>query len=83
MPRATNASPPAQSQDDDRLLWAEEAARTIARGVTGYAVVVLDKECRILSWNVGAGRMLGFSAERMVGQKFFDRFYPAERLACN
>ena len=81
MPRATNASPPAQSQDEDRLLWAEEAARTIARGVTGYAVVVLDKEGRILSWNVGAGRMLGFSAERIVGQKFFDRFYPAERLA--
>lgn len=71
----------ARSRSDDRLLWAEEAVRAMADNITEYAVVLLDDESRILSWNVGAQRMLGHSAEEIVGQDFFQSFFPADNTA--
>jgi PAS domain S-box-containing protein len=67
-----------RTQGIARLQWAEEAVKAMARGATEYAVVSLDTEGRILTWNAGARRLLGCTEEEVIGQKFFKRFGAAE-----
>lgn len=48
----------------------------LVSGVLDYAILTLDLEGRVTSWNAGAERIKGYSAADMVGQNF-RRFYPA------
>ena len=59
---------------EDRLRWTEESFRLMVDSVTDYAIVMLDLEGRIVSWNKGAQRIKGYSTEEIVGQHF-SRFY--------
>jgi PAS domain S-box-containing protein len=52
-------------------------AEVIAR--THDAVVVLDEAGAVVSWNQGAVRVYGASAQAMAGQPFDQLFEPAER----
>jgi len=45
--------------------------------VVDYAIYMLDLEGRVLSWNSGAARLKGYSAQEIVGQNFA-RFYSPE-----
>src|SRR5262245_65874546 len=49
-------------------------------GVTDYAIVLLDSEGRVLTWNVGAERMTGYRAEEAIGRPI-SHFYPREEVA--
>ena len=49
----------------------------MVESVTDYAIVMLDPAGRVVSWNTGAERIKGYSAEEIVGQHF-SRFYPQE-----
>src|SRR5262245_3540690 len=49
-------------------------------GVTDYAIVLLDAEGRVLTWNVGAERMTGYRAEEAIGRPI-SHFYPREEVA--
>jgi len=51
----------------------------MVESVTDYAIVMLDPEGRVESWNAGADRIKGYSAEEIVGQHF-SRFYPQEDI---
>ncbi|GEM_PF-859705 len=42
------------------------------------AILSLDTEGRITSWNRGAKEIFGFSAEEALGQDFFDLYVPPE-----
>lgn len=53
----------------------EERFRNFIEGVQDYAVFMLDPDGRIKSWNQGAERIKGYSAEEAIGQHF-SRFYP-------
>jgi PAS domain S-box-containing protein len=44
-----------------------------------YALFILDKEGRILSWNLGAQRLKGYAAEEIVG-RHFSTFYTREAI---
>ena len=44
-----------------------------------YALFLLDREGRILSWNVGAQRLKGYAAEEIVG-RHFSTFYTREAI---
>ena len=57
----------------------EERFRLLVEGVDRYAVVMLDPEGRVVTWNAGAERIQGYTAAEIVGQHF-SRFYPAEAL---
>jgi PAS domain S-box-containing protein len=46
----------------------------LVEGVKDYAIFTLDPEGHITSWNAGAERMKGYSAEEIVG-RHFTRFY--------
>lgn len=42
-----------------------------------YAIFVLDPSGRVVTWNAGAQRLKGYSAQDIIGQHF-SRFYPEE-----
>ncbi|HKU43005.1 MAG TPA: PAS domain S-box protein [Polyangiales bacterium] len=42
--------------------------RLITDNVTDYSLILLDREGRVLTWNAGAQRLLGYTAEEMVGE---------------
>jgi PAS domain S-box-containing protein len=45
--------------------------------VVDYAIYMIDLEGRVLTWNSGAVRLKGYSAEEIIGQSF-SRFYTHE-----
>ena len=64
-------SPPNPGAASDALL------RLLVESVRDYAIFMLDPEGRIVSWNVGAERLKGWSTEEIIG-KHFSIFYTAE-----
>jgi len=69
----------ARKQIEEQLRWTEESFRLMVESVTDYAIVMLDPEGRVVSWNSGAQRIKGYSAEEIVGQHF-SRFYPHQEV---
>ena len=67
----------ARRQVEEKLRWTEESFRLMIESVTDYAIVMLDPEGRVVSWNGGAERIKGYLAEDIVGQHF-SRFYLEE-----
>jgi PAS domain-containing protein len=54
-----------------------DAQQLFIDSVQDYAIILLDVEGRIRSWNTGAARIKGYTADEIVGQHF-SRFYPEE-----
>eukprot|EP00913_Durusdinium_trenchii_P008194 g7691.t1 len=52
----------------------------LVRGVTDYAIYMLDPEGVVSNWNAGAERAKGYTASEIVG-KNFSRFYSEEERA--
>jgi PAS domain S-box-containing protein len=57
-----------------KMLQSEERFRLLVQGVKDYAILMLDPEGRVVSWNEGAQRIKGYSAADILGQHF-SRFY--------
>src|SRR4051812_23674903 len=51
--------------------------RALVEGVSDYAILLLDREGYVRSWNAGAARIKGYTAEQIVG-RHFTTFYPRE-----
>ena len=60
--------PPAAERADDGYY------RLLVAGITDYAIYMLDLDGRVISWNAGAQRIKGYTANEIVGQNFA-RFY--------
>ena len=65
---------------EEKMLLGEERFRLLIQGVKDYAILMLDPEGRVASWNMGAERIKGYTAEEIVGQHF-SRFYSPEDVA--
>jgi len=61
------------------LRESEERFRTMVEGVKEYAIFMLNPTGHIISWNDGAKRLKGYSANEIIG-KHFSIFYTAEDL---
>ena len=59
------------------LRRSEERFRLFVEAVQDYALILLDADGRISSWNKGAQRIKGYEAHEILGQHF-TRFYPEE-----
>ena len=46
----------------------EERFRLLVDGVTDYAILMLDADGRVVSWNKGAERITGYDAREIIGQ---------------
>lgn len=55
----------------------EAAFELLVRSVKDYAIFMLDPEGRVASWNEGAERIKGYSADEVIG-KSLTIFYPEE-----
>ena len=57
-----------------------ELFRLLVAAVEDYAIFLLDPEGRVASWNAGAERIKGYTAEEILGHSFA-QFYPPEDRA--
>ncbi|HLZ51953.1 MAG TPA: PAS domain S-box protein [Candidatus Acidoferrum sp.] len=66
-----------RKKTEEALRQSEELFRLLVSGVEDYAILMLDREGRVVSWNNGAERIKGYRAEEILGQHF-SRFYAPE-----
>ena len=62
------------------LIASEKRFRSFVNAVEDYALLMLDINGRVISWNAGAERIKGYKAEEIVG-KHFSCFYLPEAIA--
>jgi PAS domain S-box-containing protein len=63
--------------NEERLRVSEERFRMLVEGVRDYAIFLLDPSGRVATWNAGAQRIKGYSADEIIGHHFSE-FYPSE-----
>jgi PAS domain S-box-containing protein len=59
----------------------EEQFHQLVAGVADYAIYMLDREGRVTTWNLGAERIKGYSAEEILGQHFSMFYTPEDRAS--
>ncbi len=58
--------------------WLDEGAyEQLIQSVVDYAIFMLDPEGRVATWNPGAERIKGYTADEIIGEHF-SRFYTPE-----
>ncbi len=62
----------------DLLAQSERSFRMLVQGVVDYAIYMLDPDGRVASWNAGAERAKGYTAEEITG-RHFSCFYPLDQ----
>jgi PAS domain S-box-containing protein len=55
----------------------DDTYRLLVHSVKDYAIFLLDRDGKVMTWNQGAERIKGYSAHEIIGQHF-SRFYPRE-----
>jgi PAS domain S-box-containing protein len=55
--------------------------RSLGAGVTDYALYMLDPTGIVSSWNAGAERIKGYTAEEIIGRHFSQFYTPDDRKA--
>jgi PAS domain S-box-containing protein len=63
----------------EQLRQSEERYRALVEQLNDYGIFMLDDKGRIVSWNEGAKRISGYTANEIIG-KYFSIFYPEEDL---
>ncbi|MEJ8853728.1 PAS domain S-box protein [Variovorax robiniae] len=74
---------PSSKPDGDESpvsLPSEHRFQLLVNAIKDYAIYLLDSQGRVSSWNTGAERLKGYTAEEIVGQHF-SRFYTPEDIA--
>ena len=65
---------------EEQLRESEERFRLLVQGVKDYAIFMLDPQGCVASWNEGAQRIKGYTADEIIG-RHFSTFYPIEDVA--
>jgi PAS domain S-box-containing protein len=68
---------PSHGHTEQDLRELEERFRLFVSNVVDYAIVILDPQGRVISWNAGAERLKGYGADEIIGSHF-SRFYVPE-----
>jgi PAS domain S-box-containing protein len=59
----------------------QQRFQLLVNSITDYAIYMLDPEGRVATWNPGAERFKGYSADEIIGQPFSMFFTPEDREA--
>ena len=65
---------------EEEVRQSEERLRLLVQSVKDYAIFMLDPNGIVSTWNAGAERIKGYSAEEIIGTHF-SVFYPPEGVA--
>jgi len=68
-----------KSKSPATVLGSEDSYRLLVESVKDYAIVMLDPDGHVASWNAGAERFKGYRAAEIIG-KHFSCFYPADAV---
>jgi PAS domain S-box-containing protein len=71
----SKTAPLGAASDADRRLREAEGFQLLVESVKDYAIYMLDRQGIVTSWNAGAERITGYSANEIVGCHI-SRFYP-------
>ena len=63
---------------EEQLRESEERYRMLLDGIKDYAIYMMDPLGRVVSWNAGAERIKGYTAEQIIGQNFSCFFPPGD-----
>ena len=55
---------------EEALRLSQERFRLLVEEVRDYAIFMLDPTGKILSWNEGAQKIKGYTADEIIGQHF-------------
>lgn len=58
----------------------ERSFELLVQSVRDYGIILLDTEGHVTSWNEGAERIKGYTADEILGRSF-EKFYPEEQVA--
>src|ERR1700733_8677854 len=64
-----------------QLRDSERNFRLLVQSVTDYAIYMLDPNGTVASWNAGAERIKGYTAQEIVGRNYCEFFAPEDRAA--
>jgi PAS domain S-box-containing protein len=67
---------------EQALRESEERFRMLVEGVKDYAIIMLDPDGNVASWNAGAKQVQGYAATEIIG-KHFSCFYSNEEARQN
>ena len=67
-----------RKQIDEKLRQSEQRLRLMIENAKDYAIFMVDPSGKVVSWNAGAERIKGYTAEEIVG-KHFSIFYTDEK----
>jgi PAS domain S-box-containing protein len=56
---------------------------SVLESATDYAIIALDPEGRFLTWNEGARRIYGYTADEMVGRRDLAALHPGNGASAN
>src|ERR1700730_8241628 len=59
------------------LVDSEERFRLLVESIKDYAILMLDPEGLVTTWNKGAESINGYRSDEIIG-RHFSRFYPQE-----
>jgi PAS domain S-box-containing protein len=65
---------------EDTRRKSEDQFRLLVQQVNDYAILMLDPAGHVVSWNEGARKIKGYTADEILGRSF-ETFYPAEAVA--
>src|SRR3954453_862181 len=69
-----------RKEADEARRKSEDQFRLLIQQVNDYAILMLDPEGHVVSWNDGALRIKGYTADEILGRSF-ETFYPADVIA--
>ncbi|MBN1238628.1 MAG: PAS domain S-box protein [Gammaproteobacteria bacterium] len=67
---------------EQQIAESEERFRLLVEGVRDYAIVMLDRRGFVSSWNTGAQKIKGYSAQEVIG-RHYSHFFASEDIAAN
>ena len=68
-----------ERETDERLRRDEERFSLLVASVRDYAIFLLEPDGTVASWNEGARRIKGYTAEEIVGRHFSTFYRPEDR----
>lgn len=80
-----NLAPPSTDTDaskgENSFEKRERRFRLLVEGATNFAMLLMDRNGRVISWNEGARRIFGYKAEEVLGQHVALIFTPEDRTS--